>query len=190
MREEKLGDSYDMLKRFWVELLSTVAPMHAHGHFILNVPEGFRQQYVELTKAQITDNPEMIKTSYSLLLDPDTGIPLPNAQDQRLRSSHAPISFIVRRFDHPQLAFVVCYDQSMDRHARHAGDTLVHQLDVKRRALLDARRKPIHSFYYVSHARFLFASRSVKKLKEIRDLMLMVGIPSETTAGVRLQEIM
>ena len=180
MHEKYLGDSFDILKRFWVELLSPVASMHAHARFI---PTALQQRFTRLTGAPIvgqTPNPD---SPYSLLLDPHTGIPLPNAANQNLRVSHAPIDFIVGLFDDPQLSFIACYDQTAKR---EAGLPLVDQLDTKRNALLV---HTVHSFYYVSHAPFLFASLSVDILNAIRKRMIDAGIPTATTTTVRLQTV-
>ena len=180
MHEKYLGDSFDILKRFWVDLLSPTATMLAHSRFI---PADLRPRFTQLTGAAIYDPADAMTSGYSLLLDPHTGIPLPDAVDQDLCVSHAPIDFIASLFDDPHLSFVACYDQTVKRKADFS---LVDQLDAKRTQLLT---HDIPSFYYVSHAPFLFASRSRATLHSIRQCMIDAGIPVETSTTIRLQAV-
>ncbi len=180
MHEQHLGDSYDILKRFWVALLSPFATMHAHSRFI---PTELRYRFSQLTGAAIYEPLDLKTEPYSLLLDPHTGIPLPGAENQDLRVSHAPIGFIASLFDDQYLSFVACYDQTKKR---QAGRPLTDQLDAKRSLLLT---HGIASFYYVSHAPFLFASRSVDTLHSIRQRMIDAGIPECTSRTIRLQTV-
>jgi len=180
MQEQYLGDSFDILKRFWVDLLSPAATMLAHARFI---PEDLRPRFTQLTGSPIYDPSDTMTSAYSLLLDPHTGIPLPDAVNQDLRVSHAPIDFIASLFDDPHLSFVVCYDQTA---LRKADLSLADQLDAKRTQLLT---HGILSFYYMSHAPFLFASRSRETLNSIRECMIDAGIPVETSTTIRLQTV-
>lgn len=86
MHERYLGDSYDIVKRFFGEQLSPIAPMHAHPRF---VPNDLYDAFTRLTTIPIWD--ENADVEFSLLLDPHTGIPLPDAAMQDVRISHAPI---------------------------------------------------------------------------------------------------
>jgi len=180
MHEQYLGDSFDILKRFWVDLLSPSATMLVHSRFI---PIDLRPRFTQLTGATIYDPDTPVNSPYSLLLDPHTGIPLPDAQNQRQRVSHAPIDFIASLFEDANLSFVACYDQTKRRQARFS---LSDQLDAKRTQLLD---HGINSFYYVSHAPFLFASRSCDTLHKIRQRMIDAGIPVNTSKTIRLQAV-
>jgi hypothetical protein len=180
MHEQYLGDSFDILKRFWVHLLSPTASMLAHPRFI---PRDLQIRFTQLTGAPIFDPNSPPRTAYSLLLDPHTGIPLPQAVNQNLRVSHAPIDFIASLFNDSALAFIACFDQTTKR---EPGISLVDQLDRKREQLLTHK---ISSFYYVSHAPFLFASRSPETLTAIRQSMIDAGIPTETSTTVRLQTV-
>ena len=95
MHERYLGDSYDIVKRFWAETLSPVAPLFAHPRFI---PADLQKRFSKFTKIQIWPADQTANTPYSLLLDPHTGIPLPDAANQRERISHSPINFIAELF--------------------------------------------------------------------------------------------
>ncbi len=176
MHERHLGDSYDILKKFWHDQLSRLAPVFAHPRFI---PVDLVDRYSSLTGIPLL--PKSVDQKYALLLDPHTGIPLPTAANQDVRLSHAPISFIRNLFDDNKLTFVICFDQASDR----LNDAPVEdQRDQKREWLSN---NGIHSFYYVSHAPFLFASPTRDVLISVRNQLVASGIPESTSGGTRLE---
>ena len=180
MHERYLGDSYDIVKRFWGELLSPISPVLAHPRFI---PSDLRNYFTRLTNIPMWDETRTDHTRYSLLLDPHTGIPMHDAAMQVLRISHAPIKFIADLFSDANLSFIICFDQTTDRqHDLSVAD----QRDAKRHAL---NALGIVSFYYLSHAPFLFASKTPGTLNEVRDRILNAGIPEITSSGTRVQRI-
>jgi hypothetical protein len=180
MHERYLGDSYDLVKRFWGELLSPIAPVLAHPRFI---PSDLRDSFTRLTNIPMWDETRRNYARYSLLLDPHTGIPMPEAAVQGLRISHAPVKFIVDLFNNANLAFIICFDQTTDR--QH-DLSIADQREAKREAFSALQ---IVSFYYLSHAPFLFASNSAGTLNEVRNRILDAGIPEITSSGTRVQKI-
>jgi hypothetical protein len=54
MLEKYLGDSYDLIKRFWHEALEPIAPLYAHPKFI---PADLRTRFTTLTSIPILDSP-------------------------------------------------------------------------------------------------------------------------------------
>jgi hypothetical protein len=87
MREVYLGDSYDLIKRFWTENLCKVAPLYAHSRF---VPQSIRKQYTKVTAVPVLES--VPEKSFGLLLDPQIGIPLPTDPIGNASVSHAPLS--------------------------------------------------------------------------------------------------
>ena len=70
-------------------------------------------------------------------------------------------------------AYMICFDQSYHRH---------HELDrkgqlEKKRELL--RGLGIGSFYYYSHAPFLFMAGDANALAAVKERLLSVGVPRE-----------
>jgi hypothetical protein len=51
MNQKYLGDSYDMVKRFWADILRPIAPLCAHPDFI---PEPVRERFLRLTGMTLT----------------------------------------------------------------------------------------------------------------------------------------
>jgi hypothetical protein len=83
MKRDYLGDSYDAVKRLWQQILAAWAPLYAEPRFI---PEDVRADFTRLTGIPILrDAP---KAAYSILNDPDTGIRLPDGDDQTQSRHH------------------------------------------------------------------------------------------------------
>ena len=92
--------------------------------------------------------------------------------NQVASASHAPIAFIDAEALRLGASYVVCSDQS---HKREKGLSAPDQRATKRAGLKD---RGWFSFYYVSHAPFVFASRLSETLQRIQELLLDSGIPA------------
>ncbi len=182
MRDIYLGDSYDIVKRFWTYALREIAPMHAHSRFI---PRNLRGRFSAITTVPILDPNHLPDRPFGLLLDPHTGIPLPDARSQEVTIALAPIPFIAEQFAKLAPSFIVCFDQTHDRH-RSKDRGIDDQREAKREALLSLG---IYSFYYLSHAPFLFMANDVGILTRVRSALIAAGIPEQTRSTVRLQPI-
>jgi hypothetical protein len=168
MKRDFLGDSYDAVKRLWRDLLLHWAPLHADVRFI---PEDLRTNFTLLTGIpMLTDNRPDV---FSILNDPDTGIRLPGEQNQSESRSHISISFIMRQLAESGARCVITFDQSDYRHSRM---NRKEQRQAKMRSLGESG---FHSFYYVSHAPFLFATSNLQALREVRQILIATGIPAK-----------
>lgn len=168
MKREYLGDSYDAVKRFWQELLVDWAPLQAEPRFF---PRDLQQEFTQLTKIpMLTNNPP---ATYSILNDPDTGIRLPSKQNQAEGRTHISIKTIIYQLRNSGAQCVITYDQSDYRNSELTRD---EQRKAKMRRLAD---EGFHSFYYVSHAPFLFAVPNTKALSRIQRILKNAGIPEE-----------
>ncbi len=182
MRDIYLGDTYDIVKRFWASILREIAPIYGHPRF---VPSGLHAQYSALTTLPFLDLKRLPEPPFGLFLDPHTGIPLPDARSQNVTLALAPVSFIAEQFAHLEPVYIVCFDQAHDR--RRSKDLgLGEQREAKRDALL---LMGIYSFYYLSHASFLFMATSTGMLTLVRNVLIAAGIPEQTASTVRLQLI-
>lgn len=166
MKRSYLGDSYDIVKRFWSESLRSLGPLYAHPRFVcpeLQVP------YTAMTSIPILHpNPQK---PFGILLDPHTGIPLPEKPD-RATPSYASLGFLIHVNTQFHPDYMICFEQS--HHRRH---TLGRkdQRELKRKFLSDSG---ILSFYYVSHAPFLFMAASPETIAAIRYRLASLGLPS------------
>jgi hypothetical protein len=170
VRHDYLGDSYDIVKRFWAESLRPIARLFAHPRF---VPAAIRSRYTALTTVPVLDPEELPEGPFGLLLDPDTGIPLPAESPTEPTASHAPLAFIVRLNATLRPAYMICFDQS--HHRRHEL-TRPQQLQRKRDFL---RAEGISSFYYHSHAPFLFMAERPEVLSTAKGRLVSLGVPPE-----------
>ena len=200
MHEKYLGDSFDIVKRFWREQLACVAPLYAHSQFL---PNRLWDRFTQLTTIPVVNlqpprkprkraskraepAPALPPQPFGLFLDPHTGIPLPTESEKKVSISHAPLPFIVQEGTRLKPHYMICFDQSVDRRKKN-GPKALEQREAKREYL---RGRGIASFYYVSHAPFLFLAEDVETLRAIRDRLIALGIPEQTPKGVRLQSIL
>jgi hypothetical protein len=168
VRQKYLGDSYDIVKRFWAESLHLIAPLYAHPRF---VPNKIYAEYTRLTTIPIL--PASPTAPFGILLDPDTGIPRPTGPTERVTVKHAPLSFIADIDKECGPAYLICFDQSRKRCNDLTWD---RQREEKMTYLRD---RGLSSFYYVSHASFLFASRGPDVIRAIRAKLSSLGVPPD-----------
>jgi hypothetical protein len=168
MREKYLGDSYDIVKRFWAQSLEPIGKLFAHPKFI---PSGIRSQFEAITLVQLLPSSLSPAAPFGILLDPDTGIPLPTQGVRTATVSHATLSFIGEELRRHNPAYLICFDQSY--HRKHSM-TRAEQRAAKRAFLAEQQ---VASFYYVSHAPFLFTSLIPEILKAVQDRLVSCGIP-------------
>jgi len=169
MNKKYLGDSYDIVKRFWAESLHAVAPLFAHARFI---PNEIREQYLSLTKMRILDpQGSTPDTPFGVFLDPDTGIPLPSSSQEKPTAKHSPLTFILDLNEQLKPRYIICFDQS---HSRKNGLSMRDQRAEKQEFLQD---RGLGSFYFESHASLLFAAQFPIVLDDVRDRLLSLGVP-------------
>ncbi len=157
-----LGDSYDLVKRFFcVEIqklgyrISVDAMLTGHW---ANAEEQF---YRLIGIAPRAPAPEGTCLS-ALFLDPDTGI---NTKGGPRHISLDRISREVMAYD-----LVLCFDQAFSRKADPA--------EVMAVKLIALRSHACHAMYYDSHARFLFASRRSEAIDGLHAHLTDLGLPS------------
>lgn len=173
MQRVYLGDSYDLVKRFFGDTLRAVGPLRAHPRF---VPAELREDFgrttgiLTLTESDLESVLDRTK-QIGLLLDPDTGIHAPGHSRTRPTRKHVSLPFVEGMLLRRAVRYVVCFDQSHHRD----GATAEKQRTSKLAALSAAG---VHSLYYVSHAPFLFASQSGSVLNDIARALTAAGIPA------------
>jgi hypothetical protein len=159
MDESYLGDSYDLVKRFFRQILDPIAPLYAHPQF---VPTPIREAYMAATTIPIFGaRPE---SSFGILLDPDKGVSLRHATRK-----HAPLPLIVELHQRLGPKYIVCFDQSFNRNLN-----LKEQMRAKGDFL---QRQGLQALYYVSHAPFLFTAQDSDTLDQVLLRSLAAGIP-------------
>ena len=168
MKREYLGDSYDAVKRMWRELLADWAPLHAEPRFL---PDDLRQEFTKLTGIPMLTAAR--PPAYSILNDPDTGIRLPGQQNQAEGRRHISIETIISQLRTSGVQCVITFDQSDYRNRRLKRD------EQRRKKMRLLAEEGFYSFYYVSHAPFLFAVPNSDALQRIKGILKDAGIPNE-----------
>ena len=161
MNGDWFGDSYDIVKRFFIEALRSLG----YAVYVDPMPTGdwssVEPKFLEFLGAQHVRDALPSRES-ALLLDPDTGIAgLPSRK-------HTSIATMVSHLQRHTIVFA--FDQSFSRSGKP-----LPQLQEK---LRQVQRLGAHGFYYESHARFLFMSSSSPKLDALRDALLRAGLPA------------
>jgi hypothetical protein len=171
MKRAFLGDSYDAVKRMWQEMLADWAPLYAAPRFI---PDDLQQEFTLFTKIPILL--EKQSHPFAILNDPDTGIRLPEEQNQQEGRTHITIETIVDQLRRGARC-VITFDQS---DYRHSNLSLGEQHQMKLRFLV---RKGCHGFYYASHAPFLFAVPNAITLRQLQKILRDAGLPKNRMEG-------
>lgn len=155
MKRKFLGDSYDAVKRLWQEAFSEWAPLLAEPR---SIPEDIRGEFTTVTRIPLLNDHR--PAVYSIFNDPDTGIRLPDRENQNEGVTHINLATIANQLSNSTARCVLTFDQS---HHRELGFTPADQRNAK---VLWLRRRGLCAFYYVSHAPFLFAFSKEAHMKE------------------------
>lgn len=162
MRPEFLGDSYDIVKRFFCETLQSlgytvyVDPLFT-GHW-----SGQEKIFYRFLGVEPYAGVKPANGSTALLLDPDTGV------NERGGSSHVSYERLIGESTKHSVVFA--FDQAFSR-AGEAGPKLQAKLDK-------IAQRGCAALYYASHAHFLFISRERERLDQLRGALLSRGLPA------------
>ena len=121
------------------------------------IPEEIRNDFTALTRIPMLGQHR--PPVYSIFNDPDTGIRLPDRENQREGVTHISLTAIEMQLSNSAVRCALTYDQS---NHREPGFTRADQRKAK---VLWLRRQRLSAFYYVSHAPFLFAFSTEAHMK-------------------------
>lgn len=162
MNAKWLGDSYDIVKRFLLDIARTSGySVHIDPMFTGDWDARSREAFLSfLGEPQpLSDAP---KRRAALFLDPDTGL------GKRLSRTHTTAAVIAEQAGKYDL--VIVFDQAFSRSIPSASEL--------QRKLLELRVLGVEAFYYDSHARFLFCSRLFECVESFQETLLRVGLPA------------
>jgi hypothetical protein len=162
MKPTYFGDSYDIVKRFFLSELRSLGYEVDIDPMFTGEWYGTEQSFLSLIGA---NNPSTVRTSptrKALFLDPDTGI------NHKGGKQHVSFDRIARETKRHNL--VCAFDQSFSRQAKPG--------EVMRAKMRSLHTLGVRAIYYDSHARFLYASRQEEVLNELRVHLLGLGIPA------------
>ena len=160
MNSQWFGDSFDIVKRFFVENLNAIGYRVVVDPMLTGEWNGVEHDFYKLLKAYPLNEKSISKSA--LLLDPDTGI------GRKRSKQHVTIKCIADQLLNHDVVF--SFDQSFPR-GRNARDKIIEKLKL-------LQETGNHGFYYDSHARFLFAAKSIKVLGEVEKQLLKSRLPA------------
>ena len=161
-----VGDSYDLVKRFFSQELGKL------GYEVVVDPRftgewsGQEASFFRLIGAKHMQDLVTPNAPRALLMDPDTGI---NAAGG---PKHVSFDQIRKAADLYEMVFV--FDQSFSR--QHDPSAVI---DKK---LDELTKIGLHAMYYDSHARFAFASKNGAAIDELHRHLLGTGLPESRLA--------
>jgi hypothetical protein len=161
MNPSFLGDSYDLVKRFFVLELRSLGYRVAVDPLFTGDWAGTEEAFYRLIGTADCYGPAEPSMQNAIFIDPDTGI--------REKASQQHITFNRVAEETQRFNLVFAFDQSFSRQA-------IPLTEMKRKinalAVLG-----VSAFYYDSHARFLFASHEADRLNQLRGHFNAIGIP-------------
>lgn len=160
MNPQWFGDSFDIVKRFFVENLNEIGYHVVVDPMLTGEWNGLEHKFYKFLKAYPLN--EKSNTKSALLLDPDTGV------GSKKTKQHVTIKCIAEQLSKHDVIF--SFDQSFPR-----GGGATKKISEK---LILLKETGNYGFYYDSHARFLFAAKSIETLKEVEQQLLSSGLPA------------
>lgn len=160
MNLQWFGDSFDIVKRFFVENLNAIGYKVVVDPMLTGEWNGLEHDFYQFIKAYPLT--EKSNSKSAILLDPDTGV------GRKKSKRHVTIECITDQLLHHDVVF--SFDQSFSRGGK--------AIDKMKEKLILLQETGNHGFYYDSHARFLFAAKSIDTLEGIEQQLMTSGLPS------------
>jgi hypothetical protein len=163
MNPEFLGDSYDLVKRFFVhEFRALGYEVAVDPLFTGDWAEGEEEAFHRLIDVKHRKELPSTGDRTALFLDPDTGV--------KGRATRRHVSYDRLAHEAAKHRLVFAFDQSFSRQGS-AAEAMARKLNA-------ISSLGLAGLYYDSHARFLFASRQSDAIHEVWLHLQRVGIPS------------
>jgi hypothetical protein len=161
MRAEFLGDSYDIVKRFFCEALRSQGFTVYVDPMLTGAWSGQEESFFRFLGVQRCPSGERFQGMTALFLDPDTGV------NEKGGPAHVSYARLAQEAENHTLVF--SFDQAFSR-AGESGP----KLQVKLGALA---ARGCAALYYASHAHFLFVCREHGPLQRLRTHLVGLGLP-------------
>ncbi len=161
MRRQWFGDPFDIVKRFFIEVLRDLGyRVYIDPMFTGDWREEGPAFWKFLGVTPVEDRKEADQPA-ALFFDPNTGV------GRRTSCDHITTGDLLRALKTHEVS--LAFDQSFTR-----------SRDAKEQMLAKLRRIEgggAHGFYFDSHARFLFTSQSKERLADLRSQLERIGLP-------------
>jgi len=162
MNPRFLGDSYDIVKRYFCEAMRLLGyQVYAD---LMPTGDWHGQEDVFFRFLNARSRTEPTKQPAALFLDPDKGVS--RGKETLSHTSPQRIASECMKYE-----LVFAFDQSFSR-----SSPARPQMDAKLSALVELG---CFGMYYDSHARFLFASRDSGRIVQLSELLVEQGLPAQ-----------
>ncbi len=167
MNPQWFGDSFDIVKRFFVEHLNAIGYQVFVDPMLTGEWNGCEYDFYRFLNAQPEST--IADKKIALFLDPDTGV------GTRKTKKYVTVEGIAEKLKRYEIVF--CFDQSFSR-CGNVSKKIFEKLE----AIAETGNV---AFYYDSHARFLFASNSASILNNVEQQILSSGMPASRLIKVK-----
>lgn len=161
MNPEWFGDSFDIVKRYFVGVLKDAGFKVYVDPMFTGDGKSIENEFHAFVGAPRHNGGKPSVRKSALLLDPDTGV------GNKKTARHVTLDDISKDLKNHSVVF--SFDQSFSR-----SRTGEEQMAEKLKALSDM---DIHAFYYNSHARFLFAALRKPDIDTVISALHSSGLP-------------
>jgi hypothetical protein len=168
MRPEFLGDSFDIVKRFFCQVLQSLGFTVYIDPLFTGDWSGQEKTFYRFLGVEPYAGMRPSRRNTALFLDPDTGV------NEKGSPSHVSYERLLAEAKNHALVF--SFDQAFSR-AGESGP----KLQLKLNALAE---QGCAALYYASHAHFLFVSRKPGHLRRLRTRLLSLGLPQSRLVAV------
>ncbi len=162
MNPRYLGDSFDIVKRFFCKTIKGLGYDVFIDPMLTGKWEGEELTFYRFLGVRHVREWSSGKRSSALFVDPDTGV---NEQGDRKH-----VSFDRLASELETHALVFAFDESFS-HGADAGKVIRGKLDAM-------SVRGCHGLYYNSHARFLFVAQEAARLVLLRRRLHKLGMPA------------
>lgn len=159
MNPKWFGDSFDIVKRFFIENLNDIGYRVVVNPMLTEKLDNLEEKYYKLLKAHHINEKNNQKSA--LFFDPDTGV------GKKKTTKHITIKCIADELKNYDIVF--SFDQSFSR-CENPADKINEKLKM-------LQETGNFGMYYDSHARFLFAAKSDEIIREFKNKLLSSGLP-------------
>jgi len=165
MNPQWFGDSFDIVKRFFIGNIREMGYQVFVDPMFTDEWDGLENKFYNFLGAVPLPLENLATPSgkTALLLDPDTGI------GPKTTKKHVTVSMIIKCLQEHEIVF--SFDQSFSR-----GSNALEQMGKKLSLL---KKEGAVGFYYNSHARFLFSSKSPEVLANLKRHLVTAGLPEK-----------
>ncbi|MCG5526834.1 MULTISPECIES: hypothetical protein [Halorhodospira] len=168
MNPDYFGDSYDIVKKFFVERLHGIGYKVYADPMLTGEWEDDGAAFLKFIGVKHAEDAPEDGRGIALFIDPDTGV------NEKGSIKHCPIGYAADQAG--KFSIVFAFDQSFSR---------AHETASKmQEKLAQLRDMGVNGFYYHSHAPFLFAARDLSHLSQARESFIKSGIPKKRFIGL------